>query len=58
MRLGNRQEYDFERNKGMKRLMMLAAVVVAAMPLMTDTEMVGGYTWTDGIDGGKAANVV
>jgi hypothetical protein len=38
--------------------MMLAVAVAAAMPLMAVTEPVGGYTWTDGINGGSAKIVV
>ena len=30
-----------------KLIMMLAVVVAAAMPLMAETETVGGGTWTD-----------
>ena len=37
---------------------MLAVVVAAAMPLMAETETVGGYTWTECISGGTAENVV
>ena len=37
---------------------MLSAAVAAAMPILAETETVGGYTWTDCIDGGKADNVV
>ena len=43
MRLGNRQENDFERNGEMKRLMTLVAVA-AAMMAMAETEKVYGYT--------------
>ena len=30
-----------------KLIMMLAVVVAVAMPLMAETETVGGCTWTD-----------
>ena len=42
----------------MKKLMMLVAALAAAMPLMAETEEVGGYTWTYRISGGTAENVV
>ena len=47
-----------ERNKKMKKLMMLAVAVAAAMPLMAVMETVGGYTWAGGTNGGKAKIVV
>ena len=40
----------------MKRLVMLAVAVAAAMPLMAETETVGGYTWTYRINGGTAVS--
>ena len=42
----------------MKKLMMLAMAVAAAMPLMAETEKVGGCTLTDGGNGNTAENVV
>ena len=42
----------------MKKLMMLAVALAAAMPLMAATETVGGYTWTYRINGGTAKIVV
>ena len=38
----------------MKRLMVLAVVLAAAMPLMAETETVGDYTWTYQINGDTA----
>ena len=38
----------------MKRLMMLAVAVAAAMMAMAETEKVGGYTWTYRINGDTA----
>ena len=37
-----------------KLTMMLAAALAAALPLMADTETVGGYTWAYGINGDTA----
>ena len=42
----------------MKNLMMLAVALASAMPLMAETETVGGYAWTDGGNGGTAENMV
>jgi len=35
-------------------LLMLCGMVFAALPLVAETETVGGYTWTDRINGGVA----
>ena len=37
-----------------KLIMMMAVAIAAAMPLMADTEMVGGYMWTYQIKGDTA----
>ena len=37
-----------------KLIMMLATAFAAAMPLMAETETVGGYTWTYRINGDTA----
>ena len=37
-----------------KKLMMMGAVVAAAFGAWAETEMVGGYTWTNQINGGMA----
>ena len=42
----------------MRKLMTLAVALAAAMPLMAETEEVGGYAWTECIDGRKAENMV
>ena len=42
----------------MKKLVILVAAFAAAMPLMADTETVGGYTWTYWINGCMAENVI
>ena len=42
----------------MKKLIMLAAMAVVAMPIMAATETVGGYTWTYQINGDTAENVI
>ena len=41
-----------------KLTMMLAAALAASLPLMADTETVGGYTWTYRINGGTAEIMV
>ena len=38
----------------MKSLLLLAAALAVAMPLMAETEEVGGYTWTYRINGDTA----
>ena len=43
-----------ERNLQMAKKLMLAGAVAAAMPLMAETETVGGYTWTYCINSGTA----
>ncbi len=42
----------------MRKLMMLVEALAAAMPLMAETEEVGGYTWTYRINGDTAEIVV
>ena len=44
-------------SKGMKNF-GLAMAFAAVMPLMAETETVGGYTWTYRISGGMAEIVV
>ena len=38
----------------MKKLIVLTAALAATMPLMAETETVGGYTWTYRINGDTA----
>ena len=47
-----------ERKITMRKLIMLATAFAAAMPLVADTETVGGYTWTYEIYGDTAEIVV
>ena len=41
-----------------KPMMMMAAVVAVAFGAWADTEMLGGYTWTQRIIGGTAEIMV
>ena len=42
----------------LRSIKRMIVVVAATMPLMADTGPVGGYTWTDGINGEAAENMV
>jgi hypothetical protein len=41
-----------------KKLMMMVVAVAAALGAWAETETVGGYTWTQRINGDKAENLV
>ena len=47
---------DEERVNNVKKLIAMLVVLTAAMPLMAETETVGGYTWTYRINGGTAVS--
>ncbi len=40
------------------KLMIMAAAVAVAFGAWADTEMLGGYTWTQRINGGVLENMV
>ena len=41
-----------------KLTMALAVALAAAIPIMADTETVGGYTWTYRVSGDTAGSLV
>ena len=51
-------KHETERNFQMKRLVMLAVAIAAAMMAIAETEKVGGYTWTYRINGDTAGSLV
>ena len=48
------QRMSIDGKHRMKKLIMLTTAFAVAMPLMADTETVGGYTWTYRINGNEA----